>query len=369
MLSIFPNMPCLPTAAASDAPSIDCLPNELLAHVVHSIRGKERQSLLHGLLFVNRRFSSIAREELYYAPLLKPDYAHQLAARLLDEPRLANKVTELEIIKTDPEMARDWDWDSDTWKGRKFYGGGIFDPSTTALELASKCHQALLSRGIIDHSLRWMAGLQAGDSYAYIAVLLVITPRLERLLISSQFAHVLTKAHVALGRSYGTPSRPYMINTLNSIKLKIKDFNMAPVPLKKRGSFGHGPDGIQFWSLKSLDLGGMASVEYLTLPSYALGTVSQTAGYIMPRFPPNLHSLRITDCQLVTIQFLKEFLPHAKNRYPLLERIEATFQEERIGLVPGVGDMNREAEMQLVSRAAKDKGIKMHWNFQGRRVT
>ncbi|KAF2134998.1 hypothetical protein P153DRAFT_362698 [Dothidotthia symphoricarpi CBS 119687] len=359
------------TTAPLNVPNLLRLPDELLVQVAQRSDETERQASLCNLSLVNRRLSAVFKEELYCAPSLKPDHAHQLVVQLLDQPRLAQKVTKLEILDTSPEkvQTRAWDWDRKEWNDVEFQGGDIFNPSDATLKLAFKCWDALSSRGIVDHSWRWIAGLQAGDSYAYVSVLLAITPKLKRLTVSNQYAKALAKPRFTLHETLGISLRPYMVYSLNKIAPSIEEFQLAPNPYGQLGLVEHNASDIDFWSFKSLDLRGMTSVRHLTFPSSALGGLSQIAGFVSPRFPPNLHSLRITDCQLIAICFLKAFLFRAPQRHPRLRVIEAAFREERIGLVTGSESMNREAEMQIVSKTAKAQGLKVRWNFQGRSVT
>ncbi|KAH7366635.1 hypothetical protein BKA66DRAFT_470650, partial [Pyrenochaeta sp. MPI-SDFR-AT-0127] len=332
------------------------LPDELLLWVAQSLGGRARQQALCALTLVNRRLALIVRDLVYCSPVVKPRNAYQLAARLLNDATLAKRVVCLEILNGDAEDERFSNWE---WGDHDFHGGDAEEPSEYTLDLAFQCRRVLHYHGINDDSWRWAAGLQAGDYYAYIALLLIITPNLQQLILSNQYAKALAQPENAYRGRIGTPARPYLANGLGSMSQSLRELIILPMLHDRPKYLASDP-----WNLISINMMGLMSVTHLTIPSTCLCKGVFGAPDASP-FPPNLQRFLITGCTDEIVSFLQWFLMHKRHKFLLLRELEACWNETDIDQLSEKLRCHAELKLFRVCRAVEHEGAIVRWTFEG----
>lgn len=309
------------TIAMSTANLVD-LPDELLLLVLNGLKGRDRQGTLHSLSLVNRRLANIMHGELYSKPSIGPSTAHRLLAHLLQEPSLATKVSELSVQHSwfDDHRLAKWIFDDADFKNT-----GAFTQTAMSRSLTVPCRRALRNHGVGDESWHWAPRLRQNDTFAYIAVILVIVPNLRRLTLSHQFASAVISGNVERpgANAARKKSWPYVAGLLAHGLENLEEIRLGPSRTEWKMPHEYEVDMYALQNLNFKTLKRIKRVE-IALPksanaSFALG---------VSKLPPNVQTLHLMFCNEGATEEFISYPTVEHQNYPCLKVTKGEWDEE-----------------------------------------
>tara|TARA_R110002003_G_scaffold108_1_gene9051 strand:+ start:486 stop:1688 length:1203 start_codon:yes stop_codon:yes gene_type:complete len=376
------------------------LPDELLLCVVHSLDPWERQATLLKLSLVNRQLATFAGDELYSSLSIHPQRTHILIAHLLQKPKLATKVVELNVQCTGVDEARLLMWDQYDFRTKTV----VFSPSEALLETRRRCMSILRKKGFTDDCIHWITGSGIDESFIYIAALLLHTPNVKYLTLGYQVASDMARPMGLHGD--GRPR--YAAHLLGQVFQRLKWLRIRPRKLRVwlerqhptsrlqhpilqqqfEGYDGHldalrermripkaeleaennGPVGLKArivgkddeLRLDCLIIDGMISLRHLEIPSHSLfPRPSRTGKSEIMIFPPYIRSIGITACAWSIVPYLDQFLATERKKYTHLMRIEAVWSDFVVRKASEPSLETAQANLRRVIAAWKEYNIEM----------
>ncbi|KAF2004081.1 hypothetical protein P154DRAFT_519652 [Amniculicola lignicola CBS 123094] len=310
------------------SPSLLKLPDELLLEIMDVFENPTKNHYLRSLALTNRRLRDIAQNILLKDPWLNIHNTPRFVWLLLIKPHLAQSLSSINLI-----VGGD--------SGAKL--SGMLD-LPKGVGLLSKCQNALVtivpdgkSRASLYH------GLVVGLNGAYLAMLLLLTPILKSVGLSSRLAGGV--------KEHFSSRRPEIITNTQSfssiVQQNLETLTIFDDEQRLMHRQMHHQISIHSFptSISGIDLCIMPALKHLVVPMFAFshklyedeqdpeGHSYDPPVYRMHRttlyfntLPPNLETLRILHGGVYTMGVVRE-LACKKRQYPKLRRIVAEFPE------------------------------------------
>jgi hypothetical protein len=321
-----------------DAPSLLCLPDDLLVHIAKSVDGKERAKTLLNLSVVNRRLGGISRDELYATPVITLDTTRRLLSRLFEEPKLAKRIFGLEIVDDEYQYLKE---------APKF-------PSA----FLPKLREVLCVQDVNVDSLN-----TTKVSFPHLAAVLAVTPNLKHLTLSFDAAQSLAAYEYELDGTHAS-RRTLPLGTLSHASGKLRGITILS-----------GMPGMRYRYNRNFNLNWVSSLHLEKMESVMRLEVSLKAFRdAKPRsnrlaLPPKLRYLRLHDCTLQVLPFLEILFQARSEYYPCLQEVETVWGKDLgtpIVAPPGMDAPPTPEQWCLAAQRQGEKvGVNTRWIFGG----